>query len=41
LRSGLTEGALADITVYDADPRREPAVLRHPRRIVLRGLVVR
>ncbi|MFF4502051.1 amidohydrolase family protein [Streptomyces sp. NPDC001401] len=38
---GLTEGALADITVYDADPRREPAVLRHPRRIVLRGLVVR
>ncbi|MER6425800.1 amidohydrolase family protein [Streptomyces sp. NPDC001137] len=38
---GLTEGALADITVYDSDPRREPAVLRHPRRIVLRGLVVR
>lgn len=39
--TGLTEGALADITVYDADPRREPAVLRHPRRIVLRGRVVR
>ncbi|MEW2394660.1 amidohydrolase family protein [Streptomyces sp. NPDC046862] len=37
----LTEGALADITVYDADPRREPAVLRHPRRIVLRGRVIR
>ncbi|MFF4904695.1 amidohydrolase family protein [Streptomyces sp. NPDC001260] len=39
--TGLTEGALADITVYDTDPRREPGVLRHPRRIVLRGLVVR
>ena len=39
--TGLAEGALADITVYDADPRREPAVLRHPRRIVLRGRVVR
>jgi imidazolonepropionase-like amidohydrolase len=39
--TGLTEGALADITVHDADPRREDAVLRHPRHIVLRGLVVR
>ncbi|MCX4883375.1 amidohydrolase family protein [Streptomyces sp. NBC_00847] len=39
--TALTESALADITVYDADPRREPAVLRHPRRIVLRGRVVR
>ncbi|MEU9660103.1 amidohydrolase family protein [Streptomyces chartreusis] len=38
---GLTEGGLADVTVYDADPRREPAVLRHPRRIVLRGRVLR
>jgi imidazolonepropionase-like amidohydrolase len=25
---------------FDADPRREPAVLRHPLRIVLRGRVV-
>ncbi|MFE9019845.1 amidohydrolase family protein [Streptomyces sp. NPDC007808] len=38
---GLVEGGLADVTVYDADPRLEPAVLRHPRRIVLRGRVVR
>lgn len=38
---GLVEGGLADVTVYDADPRREPEVLRHPRRIVLRGRVVR
>ncbi|MFH0519708.1 amidohydrolase family protein [Streptomyces sp. M41] len=38
---GLEEGGLADVTVYDADPRREPGVLRHPRRIVLRGRVVR
>ncbi|WP_329527306.1 amidohydrolase family protein [Streptomyces sp. NBC_01462] len=38
---GLTEGGLADVTVHDADPRREPGVLRHPRRIVLRGRVVR
>lgn len=39
--TGLTEGTLADITVHDADPRRERAVLRHPRHIVPRGLVVR
>jgi imidazolonepropionase-like amidohydrolase len=38
---GLVEGGLAYVTVYDADPRREPGVLRHPRRIVLRGRVVR
>ncbi|MET9836114.1 amidohydrolase family protein [Streptomyces sp. NPDC006385] len=38
---GLVEGGLADVTVYDADPRREPGVLRHPRRMVLRGRVVR
>ncbi|GAA3823378.1 hypothetical protein ACFS5L_26700 [Streptomyces phyllanthi] len=37
---GLAEGGLADITVYDTDPRREPAALRHPRLIVLRGRVV-
>ncbi|MET8133653.1 MULTISPECIES: amidohydrolase family protein [unclassified Streptomyces] len=37
----LTEGALADITVYDTDPRGEPGVLRHPRRIVLRGRIIR
>ncbi|QOV35838.1 amidohydrolase family protein [Streptomyces ferrugineus] len=38
---GLVEGGLADVTVYDTDPRLEPGVLRHPRRIVLRGRVVR
>nr|WP_308801126.1 amidohydrolase family protein [Streptomyces polyasparticus] len=38
---GLAEGGLADLTVYDADPRREPGVLRHPRRVVVRGHVVR
>jgi imidazolonepropionase-like amidohydrolase len=38
---GLVEGGFADVTVYDADPRLEPGVLRHPRRIVLRGRVIR
>ncbi|MCX4988675.1 MULTISPECIES: amidohydrolase family protein [unclassified Streptomyces] len=37
----LAEGAPADITVYDADPREEPAVLHHPRRIMLRGRIIR
>ncbi|MDQ1744063.1 MAG: hypothetical protein QOE23_2402 [Pseudonocardiales bacterium] len=37
---GLTEGALADLVVYDADPRRELATLYAPRRIVLAGKVV-
>jgi imidazolonepropionase-like amidohydrolase len=37
---GLTEGALADLVVYDADPRRELATLYAPRRIVLAGMVV-
>ncbi|WP_406374366.1 hypothetical protein OG788_29085 [Streptomyces sp. NBC_00647] len=37
----VAEGAPADITVYDADPREEPAVLRHPRRIMLRGRIIR
>ncbi|WP_369248976.1 amidohydrolase family protein [Streptomyces sp. R41] len=39
--TGLTEGALADITVYDTDPRLDPGALRLPRRIMLRGRVVR
>lgn len=37
---GLTEGALADLVVYDADPRQELATLYAPRRIVLAGQVV-
>jgi imidazolonepropionase-like amidohydrolase len=35
--AGLTEGGLADLVVYDDDPRVDLAVLRSPRLIVLRG----
>jgi imidazolonepropionase-like amidohydrolase len=38
---GLIEGGLADLTVYDTDPRRDLRSLLDPRRIVLRGKVVR
>jgi imidazolonepropionase-like amidohydrolase len=38
---GLVEGGLADLVVYDRDPRRDLTVLREPRRIVLRGRVLR
>jgi imidazolonepropionase-like amidohydrolase len=38
---GLVEGGLADLVVYSEDPRVDPAVVRHPARIVLRGRVVR
>ncbi len=38
--TGLTEGALADLVVYDADPRLELATLYAPRRIVLAGRIV-
>jgi imidazolonepropionase-like amidohydrolase len=34
---GLTDGAPADLVVYDEDPVAHPAVLYHPRRIILRG----
>ncbi|HKE63298.1 MAG TPA: amidohydrolase family protein [Micromonosporaceae bacterium] len=37
---GLVEGGLADLVVYDADPRRHLDVLNNPKRIVLRGRVV-
>jgi imidazolonepropionase-like amidohydrolase len=37
----LVEGGLADLVVYDTDPRADLRVLRAPRRIVLRGRVVR
>ena len=37
---GLAEGAPADLVAYDADPRRDLAVLRHPARVILRGVVV-
>jgi imidazolonepropionase-like amidohydrolase len=39
----LVEGAaadLVDLVVFDADPREQPAVLAHPRRVILRGAVV-
>jgi imidazolonepropionase-like amidohydrolase len=38
---GLVEGGLADLVVYDTDPRRDLTVLAAPGRIVLRGRVVR
>jgi imidazolonepropionase-like amidohydrolase len=38
---GLTEGALADLVVYDEDPREDLATLYQPRRIVLDGRVIR
>lgn len=38
---GLVEGGLADLAVYDEDPRRDLRTLRAPRRLVLRGRVVR
>ncbi len=38
---GLDEGASADLVVYDADPRSDLSVVRHPRLVILRGRVVR
>ncbi len=38
---GLAEGGLADVVVYDSDPRKDLAAIREPRLIVLRGQVVR
>jgi imidazolonepropionase-like amidohydrolase len=37
---GLVEGGLADLVVYDEDPRGDLRALLSPRRIVLRGRVV-
>lgn len=39
--SGLAEGGPADLVVYDADPRVDLSTLRRPRRIVLRGRIIR
>ncbi|WP_199896778.1 amidohydrolase family protein [Streptomyces niger] len=39
-RPGLTEGASADLVVYEADPRADVRVLGTPRRVILRGRVV-
>jgi imidazolonepropionase-like amidohydrolase len=38
---GLVEGGLADLVVYDADPRVDLRVVKAPRRIVLRGAVIK
>jgi imidazolonepropionase-like amidohydrolase len=38
---GLVEGGLADLVVYPEDPRQDLRVVRAPRRIVLRGRVVK
>ncbi|WP_045741422.1 amidohydrolase family protein [Actinoplanes rectilineatus] len=38
---GLVEGGPADLVVYDEDPRVDLRVVRAPRRIILRGAVVR
>jgi imidazolonepropionase-like amidohydrolase len=35
--AGLDEGGLADLVVYDDDPRRDLTTLRRPRLIVLKG----
>ncbi|MEV0126949.1 amidohydrolase family protein [Dactylosporangium sp. NPDC050688] len=37
---GLVEGGLADLVVYDSDPRHDLTELLRPRRIVLKGRVV-
>src|SRR3954471_2708963 len=39
--AGLVEGGLADLVVYEADPRADLRVVRAPSRIVLRGRVIR
>jgi imidazolonepropionase-like amidohydrolase len=36
---GLVEGGLADLVVYDRDPRTDLTVLREPTRVILRGRV--
>jgi imidazolonepropionase-like amidohydrolase len=38
---GLVEGGLADLVVYETDPREDLRVVQAPTRIILRGRVVR
>ena len=38
--SRLSEGAPADLVVFDADPRLDLAVLSAPRHVILRGALV-
>src|SRR5580693_9049885 len=37
---GLTDGAPADLVIYDEDPVAHPDILHHPRRIILRGQIL-
>ena len=39
-RPCLAEGERADLVAYTTDPRRNPAVVAHPRYVVLRGRIV-
>ncbi|MFJ6760964.1 amidohydrolase family protein [Streptomyces sp. NPDC091273] len=38
---GLVDGAPADLVAYDADPAAEPGILGQPKRVILRGRVLR
>ncbi len=38
---GLADGAVADLVIFDEDPVAHPDVLHHPRRIILRGQILR
>jgi imidazolonepropionase-like amidohydrolase len=37
---GLTDGAPADLVIYDEDPVAHPDILHHPRLIILRGRIL-
>ncbi len=39
-RPCLTEGERADLVAYTSDPRTDPAIVTHPRYVVLRGHIV-
>ena len=39
-RPGLVDGAPADLVIYATDPRRDPAAVRHPVLVVIKGGVV-
>jgi imidazolonepropionase-like amidohydrolase len=38
---GLVEGGLADLVIYDADPRADLRVIAAPRHVILRGRLIR
>jgi hypothetical protein len=37
---GLTQGAPADVVIYEADPRRDLSQLDRPRAVILRGRLI-